>query len=55
MQATASEGLAQGPCMAARAGFEDTTLRTKGDKSTNVPRRYYNTFKFIISIKLLYQ
>jgi len=34
-QATASEGLAQGPYVAARAGFEPTILRTKGDESTN--------------------
>ena len=34
-QATASEGLAQGPYVAARAGFEPTTLQTKGDESTN--------------------
>ena len=32
-QATASEGLAQGPYVAARAGLEPTTLRTKGDES----------------------
>ena len=36
-QATVSEGLAQGPYVAARAGFEPTTLRTKGDESTNEP------------------
>ena len=29
-QATASEGLAQGPYVAARAGVEPMTLRTKG-------------------------
>ena len=34
-QATASEGLAQGPCVAARAKFEPLTLRTKGAESTN--------------------
>src|SRR6218665_2070397 len=34
---TASEGLAQGPYVAARAGFEPTTLRTKGDAFTNEP------------------
>src|SRR6218665_1781154 len=34
-QTTWSEGLAQGPCMAARGRFEPTTLRTKGDESTN--------------------
>ena len=38
-QATASEGLAQGPYEAAIAGFEPTTLRTKGDESTNEPPR----------------
>ena len=32
-QATASEGLAQGHYVAARAEFEPTTLRTKGDES----------------------
>ena len=31
---TASEGLAQGPYVAARSGFEPTTLRTKGIDST---------------------
>ena len=36
-QATVSEGLAQGPYVAARAGFEHTTLRTKGAESANVP------------------
>ena len=34
-QATASEGLAQGPYMLARVGFEPTTLRKKGYESTN--------------------
>ena len=33
-QATASEGLAQSPFVAARAPFEPVTLRTKGDEST---------------------
>jgi len=33
-QATASEGLVQGPYVAARAGFNPMTLRTKGDEST---------------------
>ena len=36
-QATASEGLSQGHYEAARAGFEPTTLRTKGVESTNAP------------------
>ena len=39
LQATASEGLAQGPYVASRAGFEHTTLRFKGIDSTNVPPR----------------
>ena len=34
-----SEGLAQGPYVAARVGFEPMTLRTKGDESTNEPPR----------------
>ena len=38
-QEIASDGLAQGPYVAARAGFEPTTLRTKGDESTNEPPR----------------
>ena len=37
VQATASEGLAQGPNVAARVEFEPTTLRTKGIQSTNEP------------------
>jgi len=36
-QATASEGFAYGPYVAARVGFEFTTLRMKGDESTNEP------------------
>ena len=38
-QAIASEGLAQGPYVAARSGFESMTLRTKGDEYTNEPPR----------------
>src|SRR6218665_1007570 len=38
-QATVRKGLAQGPHMAARAGFEPTTLRTKGVESTNESSR----------------
>ena len=34
-QATASEELAQGSSVAAKAVFEPTTLRTKGNESTN--------------------
>ena len=36
-QATASEVLSQVPCVAARARFEPTTIRTKGVESTNEP------------------
>ena len=41
LQATVSEGPAQGPYMyvAARAGFDPTTLRSKGIDSTNEPPR----------------
>src|SRR6218665_1693805 len=38
-QAIASEGLVQGLYVAARVGFEPTTLFTKGDESTNEPSR----------------
>src|SRR6218665_1923767 len=37
LQATISEGLVQGPYVAARAGFEPTTLRSNGVVSTNAP------------------
>ena len=36
-QATASEGLAQGPYVAVRTEFEPATLWTKGVESTNEP------------------
>src|SRR6218665_2103672 len=36
-QASASVGLAQGPNMATRVGFEPATRRMKGDESTNEP------------------
>src|SRR6218665_1323033 len=39
LQATASEGLAQGPYVATIVGFEPTTLRSKGINST-VPHAY---------------
>src|SRR6218665_3393026 len=38
-QVTASEELAQGPYVAARAGFEPTTLWSKGFDSTKAPPR----------------
>src|SRR6218665_307882 len=37
LQATVSEGLAQGPYVTATAGFEPTNLRSKGIDSTNAP------------------
>src|SRR6218665_2054364 len=37
LQVIAGKGLAQGPYMAARAGFEPTTLRSNGVASTNAP------------------
>jgi len=38
-QATVSAGLAQGPCVVARAGFKPATLRMKGVESTNALTR----------------
>jgi len=40
LQATASEGLAQCPYAAARAGFEPVTLQKKGAESANEPSRH---------------
>ena len=37
LQATVSDGLAQGSYLAARAGFKPTSLRTKGVDSANAP------------------
>ena len=39
---TVSEGLAQCPYVAARAGLEPTTLRSKGSDSTNAPPHPHN-------------
>ena len=36
-QATANEGLAQGPYVAAKTGLKPTTFQTKGVQSTNEP------------------
>src|SRR6218665_2971073 len=44
-QATASSGLAQGPNVAARAGFEPTILWSKGFDSTNAPHLPQTVFK----------
>ena len=43
-QAIASEGLAQGPYVAARVGFKPTTLRSKDIASINVPSRITHIF-----------
>src|SRR6218665_2755719 len=40
---TVSEGLAQGPYVAARAGVEPMTLQTKGVGSTNAPHTPQNS------------
>jgi len=41
-QTTASEGLAQGPYVTDRAGYEPATLRTKGVECTSEPPRPTN-------------
>ena len=38
LQATVSEGLAQGPYVVARAGFEPATLRMQGTELTTEPK-----------------
>jgi len=45
-QATASEGLAKGPYVAARVGVELMTLRTKGVDSANAPPTPHNFCHF---------
>ena len=52
-QETASEGLDQGLYVAARAGFEPTTLQTTGDESTNEPPGPATIIIAIITIGLL--
>ena len=46
-QVTVSEGLAQGPYVAARTGFEPTTPRTKGINSTNAQQRPIHSFIYL--------
>src|SRR6218665_1808829 len=50
-QATVSEGLAKGPYVAARVGFEPTTIRMKGVESNNetlyAPHLLFIYFLFI--------
>jgi|SRR6218665_328370 len=48
--ATVSEGLAQGPYMAARAGFDPRTLRTKGDEFTNDPPLHIGLIMGLVSV-----
>ena len=60
LQATLSEGLAQGPYIAARAGFEPVTLRTYGTELTIEPPRppYISLFPahvFSFSYRLLFR
>ena len=52
-QATASEGLAQGPYLAARVGFESMILWTKGVESTNEPPRPTVCFRCWVDLALL--
>src|SRR6218665_3945414 len=50
-QAIASEGIAQGPYVATRTGFEPTTLRSTGIDSTNrPPHPKYNNIDPLIYI-----
>ena len=51
-QATVSEGLAQGPYMAARAGVEPTTLRLKVIDSTKAPPCLTNVLDWEIEAKI---
>ena len=51
-QATMSEGLAQGPYVAARVGVEPMTFRTKGVDSTNVPPTPHKSLSFLVILNL---
>ena len=54
LQATVSEGRAQGPYVAARAEFEPTTLRSKGIDSTSAtPRPTKCTSVTLITLRFL--
>ena len=50
-QATVSEGLAQGLYVAARAGVEPMTLRTKDVDSTNVPHTSHLILLILVAVK----
>ena len=53
LQAIAGKGLVEGPYMAARAGFEPTTLRSNGVVSTNAPPCPTNTCSFTQKPKMI--
>src|SRR6218665_2305038 len=53
-KSTASEGLAQGPYVTARAGFEPGTLRTKFVESTNEPPSLMYTCMFVCMYRCKY-
>ena len=54
IQAIASEGLAQGPYMAARGGVEPTTFRTEGTEHHHsaAPRPIILTLSFVLTFIL---
>src|SRR6218665_1670624 len=54
-QETASEGLAQGPYVTARAGVEATTIRPIGVDSTNEPQRFFTCSNFADQIERIIQ
>src|SRR6218665_2370937 len=53
-KSTASEGLAQGPYVTARAGFEPRTLRTKFVESTNEPPSLIHTCTHVCMYVFMY-
>ena len=52
-QATVNKGLAQGPYVMSKAGFEPTTLQTKGDASTNEPPHPTNVILLLLLLVFL--
>jgi len=50
LQAAVSEGLAQGPYVAARVGFKSVTLRTEGVELITEPPRPTHYASFGLSI-----
>src|SRR6218665_286623 len=51
LQATASEGLAQGPYVAAGAGFEPATIRSKGT-TLQCPTTHHNVCMYVCFYKM---